>query len=89
MWKFKGNDTKPGSAFWNEYVEVDDEGNETGRSSLSTITPQKISTFDRCEHFYEYANNGEDAMCKHCGLGQKIVLGIHKIKDGKVVTNKP
>lgn len=89
MWKYKGNDTKPGNSLWDEHVEVDRDGNETGRSSLNTITPQKVSTFDSCEHLYEYSNNGNDAVCKYCGLGQKIVLGLHKIIDGKVITITP
>lgn len=86
MWKYKGNTTKPGNPLWDEYVEVDKGGSETGRSTLTTYEPIKISNYDNCDHEFEYIDNGNSVACRKCGLGQRIILGLHKVVDGKVVT---
>lgn len=88
MWKYKQNTTKPGNPLWNEYVDVDSSGNETGRSTITTLNPVKISDYENCDHFFEYIDNGNSAVCRKCELGQKIVLGIHKIIEGKIITKK-
>lgn len=85
MWVYNGNTTKPGNTLWNEYIEVDSDGNPTGRSSMSEITPRKITNFDACDHYYEYVEGGDSVICKHCEHGQKIIIGIQKLKDGKIV----
>lgn len=89
MWKLKGNTTKPGNPLWDEYVEVGVNGEETGRSSLNTITPVKITNFENCDHYYEYENGGNDAMCKHCGYAHKIVAGLQLVQNGRIVSNHP
>lgn len=79
--KYKGNTTNPDKRIWDEYED------EHGNSSLEIHEPKKITNYDNCEHYYEYADNGNDAVCKNCGLGHKIILGLHFIKDGKVINN--
>jgi len=86
---YKQNTTKPDKRIWDEFVEVDESGNETGRSTLNIVTPTKISSYDTCDHEYEYRDNGNSAVCRKCEVGQRIVLGIHKIVDGKIVTKLP
>ena len=84
--KKKGNTTKPGNPLWDEYVEVDEYGNEVGPSTLTIINPKRVSTFDQCDHHYIYTDGGSSAVCKYCNLGCRIILGIHQIKDGKILT---
>ena len=87
-YQYAGNTTKPGHPLWTEYVQVDDDGTPTGGSTMEVHTPKRITNFDNCEHNFEYQNNGNDAVCSHCGYGQRIILGIHKIVDGKVITRQ-
>lgn len=81
-WKPVGNTTKPSSRLWDEYVNP-----VTGESTLSVLTPKKVSQFDECDHYYELVSDG-NVQCKKCELGHKIAWGIQIIKDGKIITLK-
>jgi hypothetical protein len=86
--KFLGNTTKPGNPLWDEYAEVDDAGNIISARTLEVYDPKRITNYDKCEHKFIYTDNGNSAVCSLCGMGLRIILGIHKIEDGKLVTNK-
>lgn len=77
-WQPKGNSTKPGNPLWNEY-----ENEDTGESTLEIHTPQRISSYDTCEHFFVV--DGHDAICKKCGFGQRFILGLQTIKNGEII----
>lgn len=70
---------KESSWLWREYKD------DSGKSSIEYHTPIKVSKYDECDHYYEYVDNGNSVQCIRCGLGHKIVLGIHKIENGKIV----
>lgn len=86
-WKYVGNTTKPGDPKWDEFVEVDDKGKETGRRSLQIHTPKLIADFN-CDHFYKPID-GSNVQCTKCGHGQQIVWGLQIIKDGKIIEVRP
>jgi hypothetical protein len=65
---------------WEERLDSD------GNSSYSEFEPSPITKYHECEHFYEYENNRTLAKCHKCGYDQRIVFGIHKIEDGKLIT---
>lgn len=70
------------SKLWEEHIDP-----RTGQSSLKVHNLTKISQFDTCDHYFEI--NGNDAICKKCGLGQPIIVGKQFIKDGKIIKLSP
>lgn len=80
--KYAGNTTKPGNPIWDEYIDA------TGRSSLEVHTPIKIWEACKKNHYFVITDQSGNVQCKHCGFGQKIVWGIHVLKNGKIVTLK-
>lgn len=86
--KYLGNTTKPGNPVWDEYAEVDERGNLLSPSTLEIHDLKRISSYDKCEHNFIYTDNGNSAVCSLCGMGLRIILGIHKIEDGKIITNR-
>lgn len=81
-WKYKGNTTNPGKHIWDEYV--DDKGNST-----LEIHDQK-EVWRACKkHYFVPIDKRGNVQCKNCGLGQKIIWGIHILKKGKIIKLKP
>lgn len=79
--KYKGNTTKPGNPLWDEYMD------STGQSTLEIHTKRKISEWDTCKHKkWDILDGNGNIRCNSCGLGRRIVWGIHKVtKAGKLV----
>lgn len=81
-WKYVGNSTKPGDPKWNEYEEVDGQGNPTGRRTMQVHTPKLVADFN-CDHYFDQLDSA-NAQCRKCTLGQR--LGATQIvRDGKIV----
>lgn len=60
----------------------------TGEHSLTeNIQPRLIKTYCKDEdHVFHYVSPScRDAECVKCGLGRRLVLGIHKLVDGKII----
>ena len=77
--KYSGNTTKPGNPLWNEFTD------NMGNSSLSVHTPRKIWQACRKECFYIQTDSNGTLQCKRCGHGTKIVWGMQKLVNGKIV----
>lgn len=73
-----GNSTNPAKRIWDEYVD------ETGKSSLEIHTPKEV--WRACDkHFFVAIDSLGNLQCRNCEAGQKIVWGIHKVKNGKII----
>lgn len=78
-WEYKG-----GTGRWQEYVNT-----ETGES---TIKEHKITVIaEYCspdEHYFvPIKNTSREVRCKKCGFVTHYVLGLQKLKDGKITTS--
>lgn len=77
-YKHKGNSTNPSKRIWDEYEDP------MGRSTLEIHTPKLV--WESCKkHHFICTDSIGNLQCRHCGQGQKIVWGIHKVKNGKIV----
>lgn len=75
MWVQKTED----QGIWNEYVD-----DVTGESSIKEHTPKTV--WQSCpeeDHYWELQDR--TAVCKKCGAKLKIIIGLQKIIDGKII----
>lgn len=81
MWEKKGED----KGIWTEYVD-----SVTGRSSLKEHKPKVVwqSCKKFSDHDFEVTGNREWA-CKHCNFVFLPIIGIHSLKEGKIVETAP
>jgi hypothetical protein len=81
MWEQKGDD----KGIWTEYVN-----SETGESSIKEHKPKVIwkscKSFDL--HDFKWTGNRE-LTCSKCGFIFMPIIGIHTVKDGKIIENSP
>ena len=78
-WRKRGNTTDPSKPYWNEY-----ENEATGKRSLSIHTPQKITNFENCDHYFVPDANG-NVQCKKCTFGTRIAWGLQIVRMGKII----
>jgi len=69
----------PGKAIWNEYVNE-----ETGESTYQEITSKEIMSSQGCDHTFERIDKLGNVVCRSCGLGKRIINGLHRLQDGKI-----
>lgn len=69
-----------GKGIWQNY-----KNSTTGEETVTNITPRKISSWDKCDHFWILIDPEGNIQCERCGLGKRIVWGIEVIKKGKIV----
>lgn len=73
---------KQQGGLWTETID------KNGNSSIRLHQVKILS--EGCKennHFFEYDGNPQrDAICKHCKTISKFVVGLHTIKEGKIVT---
>lgn len=74
---------KKGNGIHSVFIDM-----ETGESSEEVHDLVKVSKWDDCDHFFVMMDDGANAQCRDCGLGQKIILGPQQIINGKIVFQK-
>lgn len=76
-----GNTTRSKSRMWDEYTD------NFGNSTLEIHTPRKI--WEGCtEHYFVPSDENGNYQCRNCSFGQKVVWGIQKVVEGKIISNK-
>ena len=78
-----GNTTKPGNPLWDEYVD------SNGNSSLEVHDLVTVWTSCKGKCYYVPIDSNGNIQCKKCGNGQRIVWGLHKLKNGKIIKLSP
>ena len=59
---------------------------ENGKSSIEIHEPKMISQGCRDnEHYFVFDGNAQrEALCKNCKTISSFIVGLHKIKEGKI-----
>ncbi len=68
-----------GKGLWANFKNL-----RTGEETLKVHNLKKVSSWDKCKHYWELIDNNGNIQCKKCKLGQKIVWGKYIVKNGKL-----
>ncbi len=79
---------------WKDKKDQDDEGlwkervnDVTGESSIKILSPKTIwKSCKTGEHFFEWLDVPKRIIqCKKCKLQKRIIIGMQKLIDGKII----
>lgn len=80
MWEQVGED----KGIWTEHVNT-----KTGEKTLKEHVLKPVWTScKQGECFYE-SSNPREASCAKCASSVSLILGVHEVRDGKIISKTP